>query len=899
MDFSRRLPSSQGHAASSPCADGMLDELEARHEEILQLREQLAAAEALRADLAAAQARAAHLARAVLSYRGVLARLRLDRLLRLCGWRAPLEDAVAAIRAQRLFDAEWYLARNPDVAASGHDPLLHYLLFGADEGRNPNPGFDSAFYVQTHADVRAQGINPLAHYALHGAGEGRAVRPAADSGAPLAPSPTDRRKSRGLLGRMLRRGRGYADIAPVADGAFVAADPAPPDWSEFETLVRSNRRRLADANTLDVIVPVYRGHADTLVCLLSVLRAPVTTAFEVIVVNDASPEPDLARDLRALADMGLITLIENERNLGYPASVNRGLALHPGRDVVLLNSDTEVFGDWLDRLTAHASGDVATVTPLTDNGTICGYPLPCRANAALADADCATLDAMAARINPGRSLAIPTGVGFCMAVRRDALRRIGPFDAAAFGRGYGEENDFCLRAAAAGWRNVMALDVFVRHRGERSFGSAAHPAREAGLQEVRRRYPGFHAQVQAHIAADPAACARARIDAARLLAHGAARDSILCFTHARGGGIERHLSDMAAHCRAEGIALCRVQPSASKPFACDVVAPEGLFLPNLRGLALNRRALLPVLDALSPRSIEVHSLVGWPGHALALIPALASALRVPLSVVLHDYAPLCPMITLIDASGLYCGEAGEEQCRACIAARPQDAAAAHGATPFSPHGIDIASWRRAYARLLRQADRIVAPSEDTARRYRRHFSGLAIDVRPHPEPTAPAVAATPRRRAADGRCRVLTIGAIGPHKGAAVLEACARDAAARRLPIDFLIAGYSDRDERLLAHGNVRITGRYREADILVLVASLDADLAFLPSVWPETHCYTLSVALAGRLPVAVFDLGAQAERLEDGYPHLKLPLALARTPALLNDRLMDFAQGLRARQGG
>jgi hypothetical protein len=70
-------------------------------------------------------------------------------------------------------DALFYLAHNPDVAASGIAPLDHYLAFGWLEGRDPNPFFDTSFYLNANPDVATAGINPLEHYAEYGWREGR------------------------------------------------------------------------------------------------------------------------------------------------------------------------------------------------------------------------------------------------------------------------------------------------------------------------------------------------------------------------------------------------------------------------------------------------------------------------------------------------------------------------------------------------------------------------------------------------------------------------------------------------------------------------------------------------------------------------------------------------------
>ena len=117
--------------------------------------------------------------------------------------------------------------------------------------------------------------------------------------------------------------------------------------------------------TLDIVVPVYRGEAETRACLASVLAADCRRPVNVVAIDDASPEPAISALLQDLARDGRITLIAHPENRGFVASVNEGMALHPDRDVVLLNSDTEVADGWVDRLGAHLAADtgIGTVTP--------------------------------------------------------------------------------------------------------------------------------------------------------------------------------------------------------------------------------------------------------------------------------------------------------------------------------------------------------------------------------------------------------------------------------------------------------------------------------------------------------------------------------------------------------
>lgn len=82
-------------------------------------------------------------------------------------------EQLLSIRTSRLFDSEWYLAQNPDVAQAKMDPAIHYLHFGGFEGRNPSPNFSSAWYLDRYNDVKQAGINPLVHYLRYGRKEGR------------------------------------------------------------------------------------------------------------------------------------------------------------------------------------------------------------------------------------------------------------------------------------------------------------------------------------------------------------------------------------------------------------------------------------------------------------------------------------------------------------------------------------------------------------------------------------------------------------------------------------------------------------------------------------------------------------------------------------------------------
>lgn len=260
---------------------------------------------------------------------------------------------------------------------------------------------------------------------------------------------------------------------------------------------------------IDVIVPVcgapealarclasLEQHADAgLDRILLVVDGPQTQAVELVIAAAAARRSPPA-----------LTVLYQPERAGYPAAVQRGIeeGEASGRDVVLLNSDTEVADGWLDRLAACARREprAGTVTPFSNNATICSYPRFCERNSLPEGLSTAELDRRFARANAGRALDIPTAVGFCMYIRRDCLDEVGCFDEAAFGRGYGEEVDFCMRAARRGFRHLLCADTFVYHEGEVSFGDGSG-TRESAQRVIDERYPEFPRQVRDFVERDP------------------------------------------------------------------------------------------------------------------------------------------------------------------------------------------------------------------------------------------------------------------------------------------------------------------------------------------------------------------------------------------------------------
>jgi len=269
---------------------------------------------------------------------------------------------------------------------------------------------------------------------------------------------------------------------------------------------------------IQIVIPVFRHGAATRRCVESVLASDLPAGTALTLINDASPEAAVRAYCREVAVHPAVTLIENAHNSGFVAAANQGFAGRAGRDVLLLNSDTEVAGDWLQRLRDAACRDstTATATPFSNNATICSYPVPLSTNDLPPHWSLAQLDGLFRCANRGATATIPTAVGFCMYIRDAALEALGGFDLDNFGHGYGEECDFSMRARDRGWTHALAADVFVYHQGGASFQSESGQRKQQADETMRRLHPGYDNDVRHFILTDPLAPLRHRVNHLRM-----------------------------------------------------------------------------------------------------------------------------------------------------------------------------------------------------------------------------------------------------------------------------------------------------------------------------------------------------------------------------------------------
>ncbi len=212
--------------------------------------------------------------------------------------------------------------------------------------------------------------------------------------------------------------------------------------------------------------------AATRACLESVLRW-TRRPYELLLVDNGSTDGTAGYldQLRLHGKPDRVEVITNTTNLGFPTGCNQAIERARGRFVVLLNNDTVVTEDWLDRLVAWSLHDWPNVglVGAVSNAAAAPQQVEC-------DYDLVTLaglDSFAARRRrefAGRAMRLDRLSGICLLIRREVLDRIGKFDE-RFGLGFFDDDDFCVRAREAGFALLLALDVYIHHFGSRTFGA--------------------------------------------------------------------------------------------------------------------------------------------------------------------------------------------------------------------------------------------------------------------------------------------------------------------------------------------------------------------------------------------------------------------------------------------
>lgn len=618
---------------------------------------------------------------------------------------------------------------------------------------------------------------------------------------------------------------------------------------------------------VDVIVPVYGAAEELERCLGSVRAHTDLARHRVLLVLDGAQDAEVESIVAAFG--GLV--LRNEQRRGFVASVNRGMR-ESTRDVVLLNSDTIVTSQWLEKMIAAASSrpDAGTVTPFSNHATLASVPRPFEENLLPRGYDVNAFAALVERVAAREYPLLPTGVGFCLYIRRALLDAIGLFDEEHFGHGYGEENDFCVRASQRGWVHLLDDATFVFHAGGRSFGAEADAHRKRGTAMLARLHPTYMRTIAEFMQRDPLAAVRQRIVDA-LSERRATRPKIAHLVHgwppfARGGSegyaqwlVRQQVSEreVAVYARiadpshAKGDALELHEDGARVRLVTNNFLQRNPFSRNAMRDRAFERDFERFLREEKPALLHVHHLAG---HAFSL-PRIARKLGIPMVYSVQDWWSLCARVNLFDVHGRRCSGPTFSKCTRC--------APLTRIPPVTMTNVALHFARRAAAvAALKQADAFVMPSqailEDFARecilprRVPVHVIPYGIDIEPRSAPRPPARLPL----------RFGCVGAVLPHKGLHLAAEVFRDIDPSHATLHLWGNPNADPEyARNLAPATLE--GIFTDEEKARVFDSIDVLL--MPSIGLESFGLVAREAMARGVPVLATNDGGLAELFDDG----------------------------------
>ncbi len=606
---------------------------------------------------------------------------------------------------------------------------------------------------------------------------------------------------------------------------------------------------------VDIIVPVFNGY-NHLLRLFDSLIKNTNEPYKIIIIDDASTDYRVVEFLENLKESypEKVILVRNKKNLGFTANINKGIKLSKNH-IVILNTDTEVPPGWLYRLMKPIFEDekIASTTPFTNAGTICSFPNFLEDNKLPEDIHTKFVDEIFSRFNIGNCLIeLPTGIGFCMGMNRKAIEEVGNFDEKHFPKGYGEENDWCMRAKKKGYLNIMVPNLFVSHYHGGSFTpEEKHTFSTKNLDVVVSLHPEYLDLVHDFIGDDPPALIR---NLAGILTFGKSKEVTLIIDHEIGGGTNIYRERLIKERLKEDKAVILYTENYFSTYG-TVKFKYNNYEFTLK--TKNFNDITKVFEECKINEIFLNNLVSFekPFEILESIVEIKNITNSKLILPMHDYYCICPSYNLLNNEGIYCGVPKDiEKCNSCIKDNQYSE---------KPNIKDITLWRKKWNKIIDIADKIICFSKSSKEILLKAYPLIdesKILVLPH---KLDVILRKVQINNSNGTIHVAVIGAINYQKGAKVILDLAKKIREKSLPIKIHIIGTLNRNPIGL-EDIIHIYGSYKRDELPDIIEKLNINVVLFPSIWPETFSYVVEEIIEMDLPIIAFDIGAPAERLKE-----------------------------------
>jgi len=778
------------------------------------------------------------------------------------------------IKKSGLFDEGYYLKSYEDIRKADIDPIKHFIKNGWREGRNPSANFDTNFYLESYPDVKEAGINPLVHFIRYGSKEGRKTHGEnsividekmsklkklmmiaihAKNNPHLVKRAIQEVKLHGLKKTILKIKNKNNKIE-----ASFQFQKQIKDFDELQNLLNKeiNIPNFNIKKPIDIIIPVYNGFQFLEPLFKSVIKN-TSMNYRILICDDKSSDDKvlpLLNNFKKQNPQIEMILLENEQNLGFIKTVNK-LVKHTNNHFVLLNTDTEVPPFWIERLMypIFEMKNIASTTPFTNAGTICSFPNYLEDNVIFENMSVEELDGYFQYVNFEKTfIEIPTGVGFCMGVNKNLVDKIGMFDE-IFGKGYGEENDWCQRAIQAGYKNIHVPNLFVYHKHGGSFPSEEKQRLiSQNLSVLNQKHSSYDEQVQRLVQKNELENLRLFL---QIKIQNAKLNTTIIIDHALGGGANHYIDEsMGKRIEANKMTiLIRYDFNVLKVFNITFIANQI----NHKFSASTLAEIFELLCDFKINEIFINSLVSYPDVHEAINEIMQLKVKTNSKVVLpiHDFFPVCPSYTLLNQEMKYCEIPNDKNiCHNCLINNKNE-------FKIFEKETDIESWRKSWGKIVSISDDILCFSNSSKDILLKAYpdSIERIIVKPHDISGRYEKIYNPNNMS-----ETITIGILGginEAKGAGIVKDLVSHIDNNKINAKVIVIGQISIP---INSKSFECTGKYDKKELPNIVKKLNITKFLIPSICPETFSYTTDEIMQMGYPLIVFDLGAPAERVRN-----------------------------------
>ncbi|WP_162541312.1 glycosyltransferase [Aggregatibacter actinomycetemcomitans] len=787
------------------------------------------------------------------------------------------------LRKSGLFNSEYYLNNNQDVREANVDPIQHFLDYGWKEGRNPSPKFDLNSYLDSYNDVKSANINPLLHYVKYGKKEGRKIKPVEFGMLYLIKNMIFLiKKNPSLISKFFfllkSKGIRYA-IQKSKNKSNLEINKKTKNESNLkinektnevellldELLLSLNIENLSRIKNfyhnytnrpIDIIIPVYNGY-EFLDKLFESIKENTSLPYRLLISDDKSSDervvPFIERFIEQNPDIDAI-FIKNKENLGFLKTVNL-LSTYAENHLVLLNTDTELPEFWLERLMypIFTNNDIASTTPFTNSGTICSFPNYLVDNKYIyGNLTLEKVDNIFKLVNVDSTmLEVPTGVGFCMGVNFNVVKEIGMFDE-IYGKGYGEENDWCQRAISAGYKNIHITNLFVYHKHGGSFLSEDKIRNiNEHYQTLLNKFPTYDNQIQKIIKDNALNGLRILVRSIISFKHST-KENVLIVDHELGGGANLYQKQKVKEMinQAKGIIVFSYNITKNI-YSLSFLTSEF----NQCFVIKNINLILDILDFINIEEIILNGVVSFPNvyEILNLVLRVKDKCNANLVFPLHDYFCISPSYTLLTENNIYNGVPKD------LNAHSKFLKNSDGEFKLFCKENNALVWQSKWEHFLSSCNKILCFSHSSEDILIEAYPALKDKLSYIPHDISGTFENVYRKQKNSKRV-IGILGNINLAKGSSIIKEIIEYIDKHSLNIQVVLIGNLDIEIR---SDSFIKTGSYKKSDVPSLLIKYEVNEFLIPSICPETYSYTTDEIMQLGYPITVFNLGAPAERVK------------------------------------